>query len=167
MKKTKEVLIALAEYYGHSLSENQLRMYADDLVILSDEQLSFSIKRVRLDTKITKMPLPAVLIYLATGESSNDDDKARTIAAQILTAISRFGWNNQDAAKECLGEGIWSVVDMQGGWVKLCSLVNEDNFTSMQAQLRDISRAMIRGNFKPQPQQLLKLDPKTMLSNLS
>lgn len=143
LRPYKLAVLNLAEFYGQNVSENQVLMYARVLSREPIAAISAAIEEAVADPAFTRMPLPAAILARARPVES-DDTTARTIAAMIISAVSRFGWPNQDRAKEFLGEVGWKVVELQGGWTKLCQTLDESNITTFQAQWRDLALSILR-----------------------
>lgn len=57
----KELIKNLAEYYFIQLSENQIQMYAEDLLEMGSDLALQAAKKYRLSTSKTSFPLPANL----------------------------------------------------------------------------------------------------------
>lgn len=86
-------------------------------------------------------PTPRELLtYLGETEVSNDD-KARQVSAMILTGIRKFGYRRPNEAKQYLGPIGWKVVEMQGGWERICE-TEEKNVPTLQAQWRDLAKSI-------------------------
>lgn len=130
-------IIALAAYYRETISTDQLLMYAEDLQCLSFEELSIAIKSYRMNPKNKFFPLPSALIDLVRPFESNEDE-GRLAAAKIIGAISKFGWNNPDKAREFIGEVGWNAIQILGGWTALCESTDDDNKSTVSAQLRNL-----------------------------
>ena len=132
-----KIVFALGEYYDKKLTQSQLEMYAEDLAVLTPNELSFAIRRYRADPANEFFPRPAKLVALARPEDS-DLDVGRVVAARIMTAIGKFGWTQPEAAKAFIGELGWSVVTLQGGWQSICAL-DRDVLRGEQPRLRDLA----------------------------
>ena len=141
-------LIALAAYYRETISADQLLMYAEDLQCLSLDELSLAIKLYRTNPKNKFFPLPAALISCVR-ETSSDEDESREAAAKIAGAISKFGWCNLNQTREYIGDIGWIAVEMNGGWLSLCSFVTDENKSTVSAQLRNLCETISkRKHFK-------------------
>lgn len=133
----KLVLLGLAEYYKTTLTENQLKMYSDDLMCLSELELFEAVQKYRLHQENTFFPLPAKLIALIKPVES-EIDIGRVVSGRILTAISKYGYNNKKNAEEFIGELGWQVVKFQGGWNCICELTS-DQLRDEQPRWRDLA----------------------------
>ena len=68
------------------------------------------------------------------------------ISGKIISAITKFGWNNQTKAQAFIGPLGWHVVESMGGWIHLCEVIDNKNLSVYQAQIRDIARNVIDKN---------------------
>lgn len=169
MNKHKALLLALAKYYREQMDDERLSMFAEDLSDLSIEELALAIKHAKHTA--TRMPFPSQLrAFIGRAQISNED-RAQLISSDILAAISKFGYTNPEKAKEFIGEAGWLVVQTQGGWSNLCSLVDDQNFTTFRAQLRGIALSVLNNkhNFTQNEdiKSKLKLDFGSLLRSLN
>lgn len=139
MKQTqfKMVLLGLAEYYKTTLTENQLKMYSDDLMCLSESELFEAVQKYRLQQENIFFPLPAKLIAIIKPVES-EIDIGRVVSGRIITAISKYGYNNKLKAEEFIGDLGWQVVKYQGGWLSICELTS-DQIRDEQPRWRDLA----------------------------
>lgn len=119
-----DIVGQLGEYFSKDLTANQVTMYAEDLMVLSPEQLVTAIKIYRNDPSNKFFPLPSQLIGIIT-PTVTAIDRGRIVAGRIMTAIRRFGYMNVSEARAFIGELGWEVVKLQGGWKSLCELSSE------------------------------------------
>ncbi|WP_289460478.1 hypothetical protein, partial [Klebsiella pneumoniae] len=64
--------------------------------------------------------------------------KAQEVSGRIREAISKFGYANQQDAREYIGSLGWKVVERFGGWIYLCENHGLDlNPLTFFAQARD------------------------------
>lgn len=139
----KETIILTASYYGRTLSEPVLNMYADDLQDLPVDLVIEAYRRYRRNPKNTQFPLPAQIRGIVAPEV-DPDSAAREIAARITAAIPKFGWCNSNEARAYIGEVGWAVVERQGGWMYLCQHHGlELDPTAFQAQARELAKSQI------------------------
>lgn len=160
-----KIIVALAEYYSRTLSTNQIAMYVEDLIDLEPQQLVDAVKKYRLDPKNEFFPLP-VKLKAMIGQASSPDDFARDAASRILAAVSKYGWNNPERARDYVGELGWEIVKRQGGWMNICESLTYDNKGIYQAQWRELAIAVQRsGNRKTNEPPLLPPNgPSNLLS---
>lgn len=166
LKKIKMSLNLLAEYYFQNLTENQVVMYARDLMVLSLEEVEKAVKIYRTDVSNEKFPLPSKLLEIARPSKENPREVGVEVASRIIKAIRKKGYtwswedsyrpyeNFKDAFIAEVGELAWEVVNLNGGWQSLCeSDIDEGVLT---AQLRDRAAALyskgLRGNIHTLPQ---------------
>lgn len=139
-----KILMAFAEYYGQTLTPNQVAMFVEDLSELTPEELRIACKAYRTDPKHTRMPLPAQLVAIARPIQSVED-RSKEVAARIIGAVRTCGYTNPARAKDFIGEDGWRAVQMTGGWVSLCESITNDMIPTTQAQLRELIASMSRG----------------------
>lgn len=133
----KKILIGLAEFYGVTLSTNQLAMYSEDLMDIEPEKLMAAVKLTRKSEVF--FPKPAVIRQKVFG---NTNDVALEIANKIVESMSRFGWNNSQMAKEFMGEIAWDIVVREGGWANLCERTKSSDLPTLKAQWRGLAAAL-------------------------
>lgn len=143
MNEVKIAILVLAEYYQKQLTENQVLMYAEDLSILSPEELSSSILSYRKNPKNKDFPIPARLIDIARPQE-NENDVGNETSSRIFGAIAGCGSYNPAGAKEIIGELGWEIVERMGGWHTLCMESNHDTAGTLRAQMRDFAQSIYR-----------------------
>lgn len=140
--RTKMLLLMLAEYYRTTLTEHQLSMYAEDLSILEEAEFVEAARRYRSDPGNKFMPLPAQLLALAR-PTITDDQQARDCVGRLVTAMGLYGWNNPERARSHMGELAWKVVEREGGWVRLCERTKTQDLPILEAQWRELAKALL------------------------
>ncbi len=138
-----DILFAFGEYYDKRLTANQLGMYVEDLTDLSADELRAACKLYRQDAKNERFPLPAKLIALARPKDS-PEDAGREIAAGIIDAVFKAGWNNPEKARAIMGEVGWAIISRMGGWQNFCQELTNENMPTMRAQIRDLAMTTVR-----------------------
>jgi hypothetical protein len=146
----KALWIGLAAYYQVALSDDQVRMYAEDCGHYSAVSIDRAIKFWRQNPKHNRMPLPGQLLEIMGGGESKGN--ASAIALTLVGAIKRhdYSWGSMTQAKFYkhgsfeadfraeLGDIAWEVVRMAGGWSQICgSFWDSGNETAFKAQMRD------------------------------
>lgn len=140
-QQVKKILIGLAGYYNHPLTEETLAMYAEDLGDLSVEKIFLATKEIRRDPKITRFPLPAQ-IRERIEPPENPEGLAIEASNRIVEAISRFGYWRESEAKEFIGELGWLVVQRQGGWQAICENTLVTTLPTQKAQWRELAKVL-------------------------
>lgn len=141
-REHKLLLLRFAEIYGEALAESRLNYYAELFDKVPIPEFESALKSIMLDPKVQRFPLPAVLVqHLRTTVS--DDQLAVEAAARVVTAISRYGWNNEAQAREYVGGLGWAVVEKQGGWQKLCADLKAADIGVFQAQARELAKTQL------------------------
>jgi hypothetical protein len=135
-----KIVFALGAYYDKKLSPEQIKMYVDDLSVLTPQELNFAIKQYRNDPANSFFPLPAKLIGIIKPVET-DQDLGRLVAGWIMSAVLKFGSYRVQEAKAFMGEIAWEVVKLQGGWASICALDTED-LKAEQPRWRDIAMSV-------------------------
>lgn len=142
-QQLKALIVATSLYYGQEIPDAVLGLYVEDLADLPFDAIVEAIRAVRRDPKTTRFPLPALIRDRIAPENTDEAD-AREAAARIISAISRYGYTNLDRARAYIGSVGWRVVELQGGWTRLCEGVTSNQIPSLQAQLRDLAMGTLR-----------------------
>ncbi len=142
--------MGLAEFYGEHLTDQRLRLYAMALEDTPLETIERVAKEIMRDPKVTRFPLPAVILERIR-PASNPEHDALEAASRIVEAISKFGYCNPSAAEKFIGPLGWQVVRGEGGWEALCEKVTTDKIPMYRAQWREHAKAIhgrtLRGEF--------------------
>lgn len=135
------VILAEAAYYNSNISQLTLQVWADEFLEIGPEKLRESYKNLRPGRKM--IPSPAD-VFAAVSPSASTDVLANEAASRIIESVSKFGWNNIDAAREYIGGIGWAAVERFGGWVFLCENLGVSTPISVfYAQARDIAKSQI------------------------
>jgi hypothetical protein len=152
----QELWAALAAYFQVQLSDEQIRMYAEDCGHYSADAIGRGMKRWRMNPKHGRLPLPGQLLESMGGGSSRSN--ASGIAFAIVGAIKKYDYTWPIATqakfyktgsfegdfKQELGDVAWEVVKLAGGWSSLCgSFWDCGNETAFMAQIRDATEHVI------------------------
>lgn len=143
IQSLKALIVATSAYYGHTVPDNVLALYVEDLADLEFPAVAGAIKEVRRDPKTTRFPLPAA-IRSRIAPTESVEDQAREAASRITSAVAKYGWTNPERAKEFIGEVGWYVVDRMGGWQNVCQTLCAENMPSLQAQWRELAASAMR-----------------------
>jgi hypothetical protein len=146
-QKIKLAIFKASMYWREQLPDEVLSLYAKELIDLPCDQVIVAYHEAMRDPAIKRLPLPSE-IRARISNAPNDKDHGKLIAANILTAIARFGSHRTSDAKEWLGPAAWETVKRQGGWESLCSYVTESNKGQVQAQLRDLAQVILEASRK-------------------
>lgn len=170
MSEIKALLVMLAEYYQKTLTDNQVRMYAEDLSEFPFEEVSRAMDSYRKNPNNKFFPIPAQLVEIMR-PGVDDQSEAVEVSGRIWEAIGKFGRDAPARAKSFVGEVGWHVVQRMGGWAAVCEVIAEDGGI-FRAQMREIAKsAMIRSKLGilDQPPMLPKNDegPKLLGEFLS
>lgn len=153
LKELKKLYIGLAEYYRVEITPGQLNAYAEDLFDLDLDLVAAAISRIRKTPGNVFFPLPAVIREAVQGSAR---DEAIEASNRIVQAMSRFGWNNPEGARNFIGELGWRVVEREGGWQSLCQRTTNEELPTLKAQWRELAavtqRRMVSGIDNAAPQ---------------
>lgn len=142
-QQLKALLVAMSVYYGQQLPDAVIALHVEDLADLPYQKVTDAYAAARRDPRNTRLPLPAQIREIVAPKVSPDDE-AREIAANIAKAIARIGSHQSARAQEFLGPIGWRVVDLAGGWVRVCELLNDRTQTQLMAQWRDLAGSLLR-----------------------
>lgn len=165
-----KIVTAFAEYYGKSLTPNQIVMYTEDLSCLSADELHMACILYRKDPENVFFPLPAQLIGYINPKITATDE-ANEVANLIINAIGSCGWNNPERARKEIGELGWAVVNKLSNWQHLCQNTYIDDTPILRAQIRGlvevVSKRAMRGELDdkpslPSPNNITKLIGSTL-----
>lgn len=156
-----KMLAMLADQTGEKVSQERSDFYAERLLPLGADQVCEALSRM-LETCRRFPTVGEIKSEMGVGEPT-DDDKGREVAERIYNAIVRIGSINgtgehakqrRDKLAEMLGPVGHTVVEMQGGWNRLCEVVMEENATTWKAQWREFAAVIIRrgGDMSVAPQ---------------
>lgn len=142
-QQLKALVVATAMYYSQDIPDTVLEMFVEDLEDLPFIAVAQALKDVRRDPKTIRCPLPA-LIRNRIQPAETDENQALAAVSRVISAVSRFGWNNAGQAREYIGELGWSLVQLDGGWMTVCETLNQDNLGTMRAQWRQLAMSQIQ-----------------------
>lgn len=131
--------LLLGEYYQAPLPELVVGMYVQDLSDLPEAAVIQAMRRLRMDPKQRRCPLPADVRARAQGPA---DDSAQELAARICGAIGSCGYTQPDAARRRIGPVGWQAVEQMGGWIQLCTLKTSELGT-FRAQCRELCAVLL------------------------
>lgn len=137
IKMLKRTIIAASNYYGKELSDDAVRMYANDLSEFGYLPVMDAITKYRRDSRNRQMFLPAHIVEIIQPRI-HDKDLAVVTANKVHEAVVKFGHMRQQEARENIGEQGWRIIQRMGGWVWLCENLGVDiSVTTFTAQFRD------------------------------
>lgn len=117
-REFSEILLAMGEIYNKTVSKTLLRMYFDDLLSFSIEDVRKSFKKHRLDPKSGAFfPKPADIVRNIDGEQLSLDDRGNVAWMQIERAISSVGAYGSLALED---KQALAAVKAMGSWQQLC-----------------------------------------------
>lgn len=145
MKKNEilfEMLRKMAVLKAADVSKERLKLYCDVLVRFDVNDVKTACNKLACENKF----FPDISEFVTLLKPTlSVDDKANEVSGEIIGAIKRFGVYNAIDAKEYLGEKIWEVVNLTGGWASLCNS-NISGLNTLRAQIRDLAKSKIKEN---------------------
>lgn len=166
VQELKKALVATALYYGETIPDQALPMYAADLEDLQLELVLAALQAYRRNGKNRRRPLPADLRSLVLGDGSGDG-RARDIAARLHGALIKYGMDwpagswlggsrgydgngerwatwREAAIAELGGADALDVLTRLGGWQGYYQYANFSEPTTVAAQVRDLAASVAR-----------------------
>lgn len=101
---------------GFEVPDTSLQMVTEMLAKYPFDRTIQAIQETAMTCKFRPKPADIVEKIL----NKPDQGEADLVAARITAAISEFGWPNEAAAREAIGEKGWKVVELSGGWPDIC-----------------------------------------------
>lgn len=138
----KKLIIAMSLYYGQTLQDQVVALYAEDLSDLPFDRVVQVLKEVRRDPKTTRFPLPAVIRQRIAPEKRDPETEALEASNRIVEAVAKIGPYQSERARAFIGELGWLVVQREGGWMNLCETLTNDNQGMLKAQWRNLAKAL-------------------------
>lgn len=137
----KQVIAMTFSYYyrGQVCADDLVEMYAGDLADLDPQVCIQAYHSWRRNPANKQFPLPAQIREIINPQDYIAPEAlAKEIAARVVGAVSRFGWNNPKDAEAFIGPDGWAAVQRSGGWANLCENLGVTIMpTTFQAQIRD------------------------------
>ena len=139
------MISAMSRMTGADLDEIAISLYHQALKPLGYEQVNNALKAMFEDIN-SRSPMPSIKqIKEKIGVSELDsDDMANIIAGKITGAVRKYGYNSPEAARKYIGEEGWAVVEMQGGWARICEHLSDDQIPIYHAQWRKMIQAVLK-----------------------
>jgi hypothetical protein len=150
--KIADLYFQIGEIHGRVLSKQTLISLVNSL----DDLIFQDLYKTMQDwlKNGTHFPLPAH-IRQKINPTINERDDSIDAVNRIISAVSKFGRNNNDRAREWIGELGWETCKRFGGWEILCEVLNFDNEGTIRAQLRELAQVVlkksIRGELETRP----------------
>lgn len=127
-------LVFLAKECGKELLEPHFALYCRAFASAGLERGVSAIEHILLNRRERDpFPSPKELLSIAM-RSEEDPGSAEDIASRMIGAVAKFGHTNPEAAKEFIGSIGWSIIELEGGWSRLCLSMKESNITIYKAQ---------------------------------
>lgn len=166
---TRELeIIKLAAYYEKILTDDQVRMYAEDLSSLSVEETALACKLYRSNPKNEFFPRPMAKLVEAVRNPISTEDLGQNLTSVMIEAVSKYGhhWDSgffqggeiiysgkncafrdwRHAAISVFGDVGLKLVDRQGGWKNFCELVHESPDGVIRKQISSLASTIQKTN---------------------
>lgn len=149
LKALKKTVALTWAYYKHDeIPPAVLQMYVADLSGHDPILVCKAYEKWRREPNNRTMPLPADIIAILSPKLS-DDAASREAASRVIGAVSKFGQYQGDKARHYIGELGWEAMKrMFGGWSSLCGELTLKQTPMIQAQLRDLCKALLEARSK-------------------
>ena len=139
-----ERLTLLAGTCDHRLAPVMIELYDRALRKFGYERAVAAVEAAIMERRgQDRMPSIGDLVSRCSPEIL-ERDTAVEVSARIWSAIGKFGWPGELDARGWIGEVGWYVVQVNGGWERLCRTAQEKDVGTWKAQLRDHAAAAIR-----------------------
>ncbi len=144
---SKQFILIISKTYNEplivdgveNLKLKYIKKYIEDT--FKDNDLTVIAEKIIKNYKPTGINPCPLIPHIAEIIGVNDslEDKARSVSAEIINAISRFGYCNGKEAQKSLSTIAWKVVEAEGGWEQVCEMVTTSKISIFQAQFRDLA----------------------------
>lgn len=148
-----KIYFEIGELHGRTLSKETLITLVDSFADLNFDLVFKTMNEWLLNG--LHFPLPAH-IRQKIKPIIEDKDEVQESVNRILTAVSKFGYTNQEHAREYIGSLGWQIISGTGGWKNLCETLTNENLGIYRAQLRDYGHTVYKmsktGNLNNAPE---------------
>lgn len=136
---------ALSHRCNYELTEFDFELYSECAEKMGYELAIAAVKAIYRECQAgARFPSIAELEQRANPAGLSDEDQGREAAALISDAIQRYGYNRPDDAKALIGTLGWRIVEMSGGWTRICEELTFDNMPTLKAQWRELAVGQLR-----------------------
>lgn len=144
MENFVKTLTVIADLCGYTLTEEIVALYVHHLQESDLNLAAAALQRMSRSLKPGKgFPSCDDILAEMGVSASTDEDKARDAAALVIGAVRKFGSvYDTTRVKEYVGTLGWAIVERQGGWYSVCESLTNANIGMMQAQFRDLGKAL-------------------------
>ena len=138
-------------FYQKEVQTQVLAMYAHDLREFSYEEIERAFEIYRDDPANKFPPMPAALKKILRPQI-DPHSIANDVASKVHGAVSKFGWNQPQAARAHIGEIGWEVVREYGGWEYICQHLGLAlDIGTFRAQVRETVKARVTISYQAAP----------------
>ncbi len=120
LKLIRDLIIQNLTFYDAPVNEMKVKMFAAELQDLDLQAIDLTLSDFRKEKGRRLMPMPSDIRDKIRPVSVSDESIAIEATTRIVTAISKYGHTNHEAAKNFIGQLGWEVVKRQGGWNEVC-----------------------------------------------
>ncbi len=148
-------LVALAVCFGQKPDIERLTLYTNNLSQYPTADVLRSIREIMSSSKFFPSLSEIIEVINQHGEGPINE-RAISVASEIIGCISRFGNYRVNEVKEYLGSN-FEIVERSGGWDNLCKISYEE-IPSTRAQLREIAKAYFNMKIRKSDPNLKQLE---------
>lgn len=144
MKQHKIKLLELAMFYEKVLSDDQVQLYGKYLYEkLTVQELDQAIRLYFDNPQNEFFPQPISKLVALIKNPIQDQDMANEVASKLCSALSKYGPDSWERARDYIGELGWLVASKLGGWSYLCQTLTNSEMQIFRAQARDLAKTQI------------------------
>lgn len=163
-------IIQLAAYYEKILTDDQIKMYAEDLDNITDDETILACKLYRQGSKNEFFPRPMAKLVELIKKPFSTDDMAQQISSALLKAVVDYGYIWADgtfkadhgivfkganifyrwwegAAQTVIGKEGIEIVRRYGGWKQFCETVSQSPDGVIRQQITKLASSLINVEF--------------------
>jgi hypothetical protein len=151
-------LSMVAVLANFKLTEDIANLFTDAVESYGFDKATKALVELAIDVKPNRgfISVKDIIDKINPSIGLNESQKASDLASTIIGAVTRYGYNNSEKARQVIGEVGWHVVQRRGGWENFCEFLTLDNMRTTEAQIREELKSVIFQFDKG----LLKLDDK-------
>jgi len=140
----KQIWALMAAYYRLSLNDTTIAMYANDTAEIDVNDLKTLFDEYKRNPNNKTLPMPSWFLEKKNPIFKDPKLISKEVSSRISSAISKFGWCNEEKAAEYIGNVGWKIVSRYGGWKKVCESVGVNIDPGIfLAQTRDLAETLI------------------------
>lgn len=108
--------------------------------------LPYEMAKLAVDSMISTLRFPPTIADIRESVARARSEACGELSAgeawgKVRRAVSRYGYYQPEAARECLGAALWAAIEQIGGWSYICSTEDDTSTLSAQFERRYKARA--------------------------